>query len=262
MTNQPHHPPFATLLVELQSHESKRRITALRAIAGQNVTHAIPAILAMMCDTTHDWHIELKEAETTLYQLGTIARDALIQATSSEDPYCRAVFARALGTFHDLPSIERLLDLADDRDLMVRIRCGESLARMHSSSILPHLLQAVQERERTPRARVALLIALYHIGDEQAIEPIIVLLRDRNSWVRSGAVFALSRFVNDRCHRLLLRALHDRAVKVRCTAARALARFSDTETIEAIEALRTDPSATVRTAVSEILETLHMPPEE
>jgi hypothetical protein len=262
MNNQPHHLPLATLLEELQSQKSERRVTALRTIAHQHVTDAIPAVLEMMCTTTHDWVVELDEAERTLQHMGAIGRDALIHATFWEDPYCRAVFARALGAFPDVPSIARLIDLSGDSDFMVRVRCGEALARMGSAGVLPYITQAVEERERVPRARVALLIALYHIGDEQALEPIIVLLRDRQSWVRSGAVFALSRFAQERSYRLLLRMLKDRAVKVRCAAIRALARFPNPETIQAIEVLHTDPSATVRRVVNEVLEKLRLPPEE
>jgi len=104
--------------------------------------------------------------------------DEILSLTESNDSRVRLLAVKSLGAFPgDLPDeyrdavSDRLLELLDDEDIIVRTTTIRSLARYSSQEVIDALLQAYPHEEYETKAEAILTLAA--IADENTVVPII-----------------------------------------------------------------------------------------
>lgn len=212
--------------------------------------------------------------------------DELIRSLNYQpDPEVRARAALYLGLVGEARAVEPLAAILDnDPSLDVRLTAATALWMRNDRRAVEPLIRAMKDKAPELRAQAAL--GLGQLGDARAVEPLLKALRDEAPAVRSQAAAALVFFDDARIVPALIEALGDRngevtvwvgaalrdigrpaqeplyaallsdQAQVRSGAASILGEIGDTQAIDKLIPLLSDPDGRVSRTAAEALKKL------
>jgi HEAT repeat protein len=185
---------------QLQTGDPNERTVALRRLAASCDLQALPLLLGILNDSTHDY--EKQEAINGLANLpGVFSAAALKNACYDEAHYVREAAAYALDSYGHQTVFEPFLEmiknvsqkpLAPTVVSLVLNRLGE----IGEQEAVPVLLEFLAEPSNKQRGDAAQ--ALGKIGDPRALEALLTAAQDKDHYVRMLAVEALANFDDPR----------------------------------------------------------------
>lgn len=125
------------------------------------------------------------------------------------DPHTKS--ARILGNLRDKRDFSILLNLIQDSNKSIEIRCSaiEGLGLLGDKRAFDLLLTFLQDANQDLQIRVAAAEAFGHLGDQRAVEPLITTLENRNTdWnLAKNAALSLGRLGGERATQSLINVI-------------------------------------------------------
>ena len=178
------------------------RFRALACQANRCGRRALPAVLLVALPVLAMAQTPFESPSGARNRLRDTGRSTSSQSTAKLDENLRKVKAddlptrlegiRGLGELTDAKATEQLIALANDPDMVVRVKAIDTLGQTKAKDATPLLVQQLFMRDTDGPTKRRILAALGKIGDPRATSPILdVLARDHDQAVRGNAIFAL-----------------------------------------------------------------------
>ncbi len=199
---------------------------------------------------------EIRNAASTLAEMGGTAVDSLISLLDSDNVFVRWYCTDALGNFHSEKTVQPLASLLNDPDPNVRRSAAGSLGGTGSDSAIPFLIDAFLDSSKgvessaarsmgrlKSEAALPVLIrglksdhsaivrssawALGEIGSSQAIEPLIACLERKVDWHYFMVGDALRKLGSDKAVDAYIAGMENGAWWMQSSCADALGELKD-----------------------------------
>lgn len=197
--------PLLIALLEDETAELEGRWFAARILGDLGDPIAIQTLVRLM-QTTQDEDLAAISAEA-LASLGSVAVESL--TTLLQQPENRYLAVQALAQIRRSETIDPLLQVVHDPDVVIRLTAIEALSSFHHPRVPPLLLQALNDPVApVRRAAVAGLAVRPELADElQLVDRYTDCLWDLNLEVCRQAAIALGRLGTEAAITVLERAL-------------------------------------------------------
>jgi len=236
------------LVAALQRPDANVRRAAAAALGAIGNAQSIDGLLNALKDT--DPYVR-KEAATALdaIKVGKGEQMNLIKRTHDPLPVVRAQAVEKLGDSADPDVVPILITTLEDADVSVRSAAIRALGEFHDTPSVSLLREAAASGQPVT-TRLGALLTLFISHPKEAREDLekLAISHDESTEIRASAVRSLAAYGSDVSVAILLAASRDDDAVVRYTAVHALAEVSSPESLARLKEMTEDQSESVRQA--------------
>jgi HEAT repeat protein len=252
--------PFEDVVRDLDSHDPRVRVEAMRALARAGHPEAIGHIATLLTDQVEDLQLEAIDTLLNFYLLDIPTKPKRVAGVFEVSKGSRAEAAFELGPFVVLPRAvpdtlkHGLAGAMRDDWAKLRAEATWTLGALVPPPAGPEAEQALAANLRDPEtsvrlaaARVAGAVRASSLGDA-----LVAAMNDPNEEVRVAAMRSLGDIREERAVRALREQLdHHRRGRIARAAIDGLARISSPQSLETFNAFLGDRDASIRRSAIE-----------
>lgn len=168
---------------DLDAEDRKMRIVAAEQLGNIQDKNAIIPLIKSLKDIDPDVRLA---ASDSLFKLGPITVDYLIQALDEDDTNVQLRVIELLGEMEDQRAINPLINFLDEKNnIFIRIATIKSLGRFDNEKVIDSLLFVLTDKSYM--VRIVVVEVLGEVGDVRIKELLKESLKDESYMVREAA---------------------------------------------------------------------------
>ncbi len=248
---------FQALTEALSDRDTDVRRTMIQALAGLNLTEALPHFLPLLQDTEPS---VVQAASDALIKFGEPAAQILLKELQQPDWMARKAALEVLQSLRGFCPLDQILSLLDAPEWEVRESVARFLVGSQDQKVTQALLNVLR-LDSDREVKMAACQALGNSGDKRVIEPLLLVMRQTDDEsLRLAAGEGLARMGGVITEAVVRQVLQDHRAPVRSLGAQILGHVRAEQALAPLMEMLHDDTREVRMAAALALSQIQ--PEE